>query len=121
MQNDIYLEEGTGIINSIYHGDQTTASINEIAEAAKPFILGLRKNKKSVMLLINVSDIHGQTAGARKAALDQINFLDYDKIAIFGAKMFIKQIVEFLIAVSGKSAKVKYFRDEESARKWLLE
>jgi hypothetical protein len=119
MQNEVLLEE-TGILNSIYHGDQTDASINGIAEAAKPLIEQCRLAKKKVLILIDVRDIHGQTAAARKAALDQLNFLDYDKLAIFGAKTFIKQIIVFLIAASGKKEKVRYFNTEEEARAWLL-
>lgn len=121
MQNQVFLEENTNILNSIYHGDQTAESINEIAAAAKSIIDDQRKNNKKVFILINVKDIQGQTASARKAALDQLNFLDFDKLAIFGASAVIKQIVRFLMTLTTKGEKVKYFDTEKEARDWLLE
>lgn len=121
MQNEVLWEKEASILNSIYHGDQTADTINEIAEAVKPMIAEMRANKKKVLILINLADIHNQTAAARKAALDQIDDLDYDKIAIYGANIFIKKVVEFLIASAGKREKVQYFNTEEEARKWLLE
>lgn len=121
MQNQIIFEEDTGILNSIYHGNQTAESIDAIAEAAVPLITKLRAKKRKVLILINSIDIKSQTAEARKAALDQLNFLDYDKIAIFGAAQFIRTIISFLISVARKKNKIRYFETEAEARAWLLE
>ncbi len=90
------LEEENNIILSIYHGDQTAATIREIAEAVKPVTAKLRSQGKPVYFLIDSSDIQRQDAGARKSAIDAINMLDYDKMAIFGASLFIKQVAQFL-------------------------
>src|SRR5258708_8522416 len=100
MQNEMRLEEENNIIHSVYHGDQTTATINEIAEAVKPVAVKWRSEGKPVYFLIDSSGIEHQDSGARKAAIDAINTLDYDKMAIFGASLFIKQVAQFLIKVS---------------------
>lgn len=120
MQNSIVLEKPDYILNSVYHGEQTDSSINEIAAAATTLIQQMRGEGKKVLLLVNLMDVGGQTAPARRAALNQINFLDYDKLAIFGGGVFLKQVVQFLITVSNRGAKVRYFDTEQEARAWLL-
>lgn len=120
MQNALLPVEDSGIITSVYHGSQTLDSVTEITQAVKPVITSLREQNKPVYLLIDARDLQDQNAGARKAAIDGINTLDYNKMAIFGAKTVIKYIAQFLIQVADKMEKVKYFNTEQEARDWLL-
>jgi predicted glycosyltransferase len=120
MQNELKIEDSTGFIISIYHGHQTAVSILEIAQAAAQTIQSVRAQHKPVLLLIDTRDIESQDSGSRKAAIEAINSLDYDKMAIYGAPLFIKYVVEFLITVSQKKEKIKYFDTEEQARSWLM-
>ncbi len=119
MQNEIRPEEDAGIIYSIYHGDQTKESIHDITVAAKEVITKLRGKQKPVYILIDVRDVKNQDSGGRKAAIDGINTLDYDKMAIFGASLMIKYVAQFLIRTSHMQDKVKYFTTEAEARAWL--
>ncbi len=118
-QNEVKLEEETQIILSIYHGDQTSESIRDAIDAAKPLTVKLRTIGKPVHILIDTSDIRSQDSGARKAALDGLESLDYDKLCIFGGQTIIKYITQFLIQVSSKKDKVRYFDTEKDARDWL--
>lgn len=119
MQNTIQLEEENSVIYSIYHGAQTAQAIEEITHAVEPVIMGWRKKGKPVCILIDARDIQSQDAGARKAAITGIDALDYDKMAIFGASLFIKHVAQFLLAVAKKQERVQYFDTEEQAREWL--
>lgn len=121
MQNQFYVEKDTDIIVSVYEGTQTEQSINEIAQAVVPTIKELRAAGRPVRLLIDSSRVTKQDSGARRAALQGINTLDYDKMAIFGAPLLIKHVVQFLLKVSNRIDQVQYFDTEEQARRWILE
>lgn len=119
MQNEVWLEPNSSIIVSAYHGDQTSHSVQEAIECAQKFIGQLRQNHQPVYILINASDVKNQDSEARTKALDAFNTLDFDKLAIFGAPVFIKYVVQFLILAANKQTTIQYFNLESDARNWL--
>lgn len=117
--NEFCLEEGTQIIVSRFHGEQTVKGLEEIAAAMREKIGYLRKAKAECLMLIDLTHIAKMDTEKRKVVIRSMNDLGFDKLAIFGGTPVIGAIARFLILVSGKSATIAYFGDEKSAREWL--
>ncbi len=107
------------IILSVYQPEQTYQTIHDITEQTRVLTAQLRTEHKPVKIMIDVSQVTSQDTGARKAAMEGISSLDYDKMAVFGASIFIKHVASFIIQATGKVDKVKYFNTEEEAVHWL--
>lgn len=107
------------IILSVYQPEQTYQTIHDITEQTRSLIAQLRVEHKPVKIMIDVSQVTSQDTGARKAAMKGISTLDYDKMAVFGASVFIKHVASFIIQATGKADKVKYFNTQEEAEQWL--
>jgi hypothetical protein len=119
MQNIIKYDEPSNIMLTTYHGSQTAAVFEETVENAIEVIKKIRAQNRPVHMLIDASDVTTQDSGARTAAINAINSLDYDKMAIFSSSVFVKYLVTFLIMAAQKQDKIKYFDTEEQARTWL--
>lgn len=100
-------------------GDQGYNSLqiikNQIAEFAKT----LRAKKKQVRILGDLTKMTKQDSGARKGGYDIIAFADYDKIAVFGASPFLKNVANLVAKFAQKTEAVKFFRNQEEAVEWL--
>lgn len=121
MANTVLVEPTTNIIVSIYVGEQTRDTLVAMTNLAKPHIAQLRATQKPVLMLIDTKAITTQDSGARAMAVEAINSLDYDKMAIFGANVFLKHVLSFVMQLALKKEKVRYFNDESQAREWLAQ
>jgi hypothetical protein len=45
--------------------------------------------------------------------------LEYDRIALFGGSSYLRHLSNFVIKASGRSKRVKVFKEKKDARKWL--
>lgn len=109
-----------GILLSVYQPEQTYETIKDVSERTRVEIERLRAQGKPVRILIDISQVKTQDIGARKAALEGITSLEFDKMAVFGAGLFIKHVAGFVIQAAGKSEMVKYFDTEKEATEWLI-
>jgi hypothetical protein len=56
---------------------------------------------------------------ARKAFKSYAKSIDFDKIAMFGAKPFIRMLAKAAVMALGKFDITKFFSSEEEALRWL--
>lgn len=118
--NQCYL--GTdGIINCIWQGDQSTKSVLKIGKDLQPFIAQIRESGKEVFILCDITRLGKIPLAARITGGNMIRELDFDRCAIYGNYFLLKGLVEAVILASGCKFKTKYFIDEKSARRWLLQ
>ena len=118
MPNTIELQPD-GTLLSIYEPVQTYETIHAVTLQSEPLIDAVRAKGKPVLILIDISQVRSQDIGARKAALEGIVALHFNKMAIFGASLLIKHVALFIIQVTGKADIVKYFDTKEEALRWL--
>ncbi len=121
MANTIFIEPTTNIVVSIYDGVQTRDTLVAMTNQAKTYISQLRADQKPVLMLINTKGITNQDSGARAMAVEAINSLEYDKMAIFGANVFLKHVLSFMIQLALKKETVRYVDNEAEAREWLTQ
>ena len=119
MKNEVFLNN-SGLIEQIYVGDQTGQTVTQLADKTKEIIQLLLTNKKPVIILVDLSKLGKSTSDSRKAALEALKNIHYDKVALFGLNSYTKYISSFIIAASGNSSKVKLFDTKQEAKKWLL-
>lgn len=121
MANTVFIEPVTQILISKYEGDQTRDTLLDMSNRARPFIQELRSANKPVHMLVDTAAVNKQDSGARAMAVQAINSLDYDKMAIFGANVFLKHVLSFVMQLAIKKDRVKYFNTQEEARSWLTQ
>jgi UDP-N-acetylmuramyl pentapeptide synthase len=120
MANEVSLNKD-GYIEIIYEGDQTYESVNKVVQEVLKIITILKEQNKPVKLLNDLSELGGSTYGSRKASAEALLKAEYDKVALFGANLFMKYLSILIIKASGKDSTVKYFDTREEAERWLNE
>jgi hypothetical protein len=108
-----------GIIEQVYEGDQTYNSIRDSADELTEKIEELKKKNKDIKVLLDQTNIGKTTTGARRASVEALKHMDYEKIALFGGNSYIRHLSNFVIQASGKSKKVKVFVEKKDAKDWL--
>lgn len=108
-----------GTIEQIYEGDQTYGSVKQSSEELSEKAEELRKKNKNVYILIDLSGMGKTTAGSRRASVELLKHVDFDKIALFGGSAYVRHLVGFVVSASGKSKKVKVFKEKKQAKNWL--
>lgn len=97
-------------------GKDVTEVINQVTVASTK----IRKQKKNVLVLVDISGIKSENSQARLEAMKLLK-LNYDKLAVFGASEDISQVVLYLIRTTAMLKKARYFNTESEARFWLLQ
>ncbi len=119
MQNEVKLDKKAGVINVIDHGIQTKEKLVTTGNAIRNVSKELRSENLPVRILIDVRDMGEQTADSRSEVVNLFKTLDFDKTAAFGANIYIKYVINFILYVLNRS-KIKYFETENEAKEWLL-
>jgi UDP-N-acetylmuramyl pentapeptide synthase len=120
MPNKVFLNKNE-YIEIIYEGDQTSETVNNVVDETLKIISILKKQNKPVKIINDLSKLGGSSMGARKTSAETLEKVKYDKVALFGANLFMKYLAILIIKASGMGEKVKYFDTREEAEKWLAE
>ena len=118
-KNELILEEGSHIVRATFHGTQSMKELEEINAGMHEDIMYLKQTGLPALLLIDLSNIQKMTGAQRRYIVNSMDNLGFDKLAIFGGSVFIGMAARFLISVSHNQARIRYFVEEEPARKWL--
>jgi hypothetical protein len=118
--NEVFYDEKDGFIHNLYHGYQTAEIMKKRVEETVAIIAQLRAENKPVRVLIDLTKSQGASPQARKIGVEGVQKNDFDKAAFFGASQFTKNLMTFLLVIMGKEDKIRYFDNEEDARKFLL-
>lgn len=110
-----------GLIYKTFNGDQNGQSIRKLQKETEKCVLVLRKQNKKVLILADLSNLGRTTLSARKAEIDFINKLDFDKAAVFGDGIVNRTLAKLIVNASAKAFKINFFSTRDEAESWLLE
>lgn len=118
INNKVYLGDD-GFIHLDYMGEQNYEKVKADLVPMTELAEKLHKEKKHAYLLVDASDVRKQDSGARKAAAEIVFSVPYDKVALFGAGPFLKNVASLIVKAIGKSNKFGFFDTKEEAARWL--
>jgi hypothetical protein len=100
-------------------GGQTALTVSVIRERMMKL---LKQRKGEVDIIIDLRAVGFPDEGAREEARKFLKILPYRNVAMFGANPFLATIVKVIIKKSLVAReRVKMFRTEAAAYKWLAE
>jgi len=118
MANRIFLNQDN-IVEAIIEGEQTYMTFDNLTMDAQALLVKLQQEGKPRLGLIDVTNQKNFTADTNRAAMQILESLNYDKVAIFGAKTLLTEVTKAIILAMGKTHNTKMFADRESAMAWL--
>ena len=118
--NRIFLNPD-GYIEVAIVGDQTHMAFERLHYDAADLMELLEKQGKKRLGLIDVSKEGDFSPESNKAAMQILESLPYDKLAIFGVNKVRAAVARAVILAIGKSGNTKLFVDRQSALDWLQE
>ncbi|MBI4033815.1 hypothetical protein HY379_02330, partial [Candidatus Saccharibacteria bacterium] len=107
----------SGFIEQSYKGTQTAKSVQEGIGQLRKCATKLKKQKKPLLVLIDISELKGTNAEARKAGLEGIKTVHFKKAAIYGP-LWTQVLVNSLALIAGQKNKVKAFDNRVEAVGW---
>lgn len=117
-KNSNYISED-GLLHNIYKGNQTVTTLKHAHDELITLTQLLRLQGKEIFVLTDITRLGKINVEARIYAVDFIRDIDFDKVAIFGNHMLAEQMINFIIAASGRGYKMKYFSSKKDALFWL--
>jgi hypothetical protein len=121
MANRIFYNQEAGYIEVIIEGDQTYMSFENLKGDAGDILEELQKAGKRRLGLMDITKQGNYTADTNKAAMEILESLNYEKLAIFGGGKFLNEVSKAIILAMGKTANTKIFASREEAIAWLKE
>ncbi len=118
MPNRIFYNPD-GYVEAVIEGDQTAMSFENLRYDAEDLLEQMTQKGQPRLGLIDISQERNFTNDSNKAAMQILESLNYDRLAIFGAKKFQIEITNAIILAMGKSANTKLFPDRQTALAWL--
>lgn len=118
MINRSYLGED-GLVYAFYVGDQTLEKVKKTVGQTGSALDEARKQNKRGLVLVDISKIGKIDSGARRAGYDGTRNLKYEKLAVFGEpNPFLRNVASLVIKATGMD-KVRLFKTQEEAARWL--
>jgi hypothetical protein len=121
MNHNIVTLEPKNVVSVTAVGAQTYDTVKDVENQVRVITNQLRAQNRPVKILIELSPGVSQDLTARRAAREFLTSLDYDKIGMYGAKMFLKNVIDLIIAGSVRNGRVKNFYTKEEALRWLAD
>jgi hypothetical protein len=118
-QNKIFLNPA-GYIEMVIIGDQTYDTFHEMLDKLPELLEQLEGQGKPLRGLIDLTQKGKYTPGSNKAAMEALEQVPYQRVAMFGADAVLKEVTEMIILAMGKKEKTQLFHDRESAVAWLM-
>jgi hypothetical protein len=115
------VEFAEGIIINRYVGDQTDTTVRRVVSDSKKYIDQRRAAGLPILILVDLTALGQLALSARIEGGRAIRKIPYDKIAIFGAKLYVQRVVTLMARAVHKEAKMKIFPTQQAARAWLTD
>jgi len=119
MANSIFYNPA-GYIDVTIEGDQTYMSFENLLPDATDLLEKLKTEGKPRLGLVDVSKQGAFSVGSNRSAMETLESLDYERLAIFGAGRILGEVIKAIILAMDKGSNTKIFNDRESAVEWLL-
>ena len=118
MNNQVYLGDD-GFIHLDYKGEQNYQTAKADQEPMDKLVRMLHQQGKKAYILVDATNVPKQDSGARKAAVEIVLSVPYDRVALYGGSPFIRNVAGLIVKAVGKSHKFGFFATREEAVKWL--
>ena len=119
MADKIFLNE-EGLIEVQVEGDQTYMTFENLKPDATELLNKLQQAGKPRLGLIDISKQGKFSADSNRAAMEVLESLNYDKLAIFGGNAITTEVSKAIVLAMGKSGNTKVYQKREEAVNWLL-
>jgi hypothetical protein len=119
MADRIFLNE-EGLIEVQVEGDQTYMTFENLKPEATELLNKLQQAGKPRLGLIDISKQGKFSADSNRAAMEVLESLNYDKLAIFGGNAITTEVSKAIVLAMGKSGNTKVYQKREEAVNWLL-
>jgi hypothetical protein len=113
--------DNDGIICQQYQGDQDGATAQDMVAQTVLLIEQTTALRRAVRILIDLHAIGRVSLRARQTASRALQEWPYERIAAFGASLYIRTLGNLIVSATKKGDKVRFFPTEKLARKWLNE
>jgi hypothetical protein len=119
MADRIFLNE-EGLIEVQVEGDQTYMTFENLKPDATELLNKLQQAGKPRLGLVDISKQGKFSADSNRAAMEVLESLNYDKLAIFGGNAITTEVSKAIVLAMGKSGNTKVYQKREEAVNWLL-
>ncbi|MEI6249073.1 MAG: hypothetical protein WCP00_00535 [bacterium] len=119
MADRIFLNE-EGLIEVQVEGDQTYMTFENLKPDATELLNKLQQAGKPRLGLIDISKQGKFSADSNRAAMEVLESLNYDKLAIYGGNAITTEVSKAIVLAMGKSGNTKVYQKREEAVNWLL-
>lgn len=120
MTNKAYIDD-EGIICEAYEGVEDGPSIQDMVAQTTPLIEQIKGRKLPVRILVDLTSMRSISLHGRQAASEALKTWHYQKIAVYGANLYMRHIANLILLATNKGRKVKLFPSQAAARAWLKE
>lgn len=120
MADRIFLNE-EGIVEVQVEGDQTYMTFVNLRDDAINLLNQLQQAGKPRLGLIDITKQGKFSADSNRAAMEVLESLNYDKLAIFGGNTILTEVSRALVIAMGKSENTRVYKTREEAVKWILD
>jgi hypothetical protein len=110
-----------GFIDVVIEGDQTYMSFENLLPDATDLLEQLKAEGRPRLGLIDVSRQGAFSVGSNRSAMETLESLDYERLAIFGAGRILNEVIKAIVLAMDKTHNTKIFNDRESAIAWLMD
>ena len=119
MADRIFLNE-EGLIEVQVEGDQTYMTFENLKPDATELLNKLQQAGKPRLGLVDISKQGKFSADSNRAAMEVLESLNYDKLAIFGGNAITTEVSKAIVLAMGKSGNTIVYQKREEAVNWLL-
>jgi hypothetical protein len=119
MADKIFLND-EGMIEVQVEGDQTYMTFENLRDDAARLLNELQASGKPRLGLVDISKQGKFSADSNRAAMEVLESLNYDKLAIFGGNTILTEVSKAIVLALGKSENTHVFQHREEAVAWLL-
>lgn len=118
--NHVFLNS-EGYVEATIIGDQDGMSFKRLQFDAEEMLETLDAQGKRRLGIIDITRQGKFSTASNKAAMEILESLNYEKLAIYGGNKVLTQVVNAIILAMGKTNNTRLFKDRESAMAWLQE
>lgn len=115
-KNSVFINKD-GIVEVVFIGDQSAETFRHSYYEVMPLIDKLKATKKPLYGLIDMSQQTGYSLASDKAALEILENLEYDKLAMCNVSH--RHVTQGIIQAVGKDHNTKIFGSRADALAWL--
>lgn len=107
------------IVEIKYEGVVAVEDVIKMNEEVQRLVTTLQENNKKVLLLIDATEVEKASQESRTKSVEFMKAMHFDKIAIFGASVFQRHVINFVVTATGNQRKIRHFKEKSDALVWL--